>query len=166
VDRMEHLPTGLPVTDRLVLAESFPETAELAGRRARLAAFAETYRGKGYIVGDGLEGGRPAGPDDVERLSIRGADGVPAGLHRCSSCSRFAGDYLALKGEGNRDLTPRVIEVHCRCSNHNRCAGCGAPLAASRLSAYFWDEVEGKVWYRAAYAAFSHRCAIAKASPQ
>jgi hypothetical protein len=43
----EHMPYGLPVIDRLMLAEAFPETPELADRRARLAAFDETYRGKG-----------------------------------------------------------------------------------------------------------------------
>jgi hypothetical protein len=31
-------------------------------------------------------------------------------------------------------------------------------LAGSRLSAYFWDEEDRKVWYVAAYSAFSHRC--------
>jgi hypothetical protein len=160
LDQTEHLPTGLPVTDRLMLPESFPETAELATQRARLAAFVETYRGKGYIVDDNLEGGRPATGQDIERLSIPGVDGVPAGLRRCPTCGRFAGEYLALNGEGNRDLTPRVLEVHCRCSNDNCCAACGRPLAGARLSAYFWDETDRKVWYLAAYSALSHRCAM------
>lgn len=159
--RAGHMPYGLPVTDRLRLGESLPETAELADRRARLAAFDETYRGKGYIVGDNLEGGRPADPDDIERLSEPGVDGVPAGLRRCPICRRLAGEYLALKGEGNGDLTPRVIEVHCRCANHNRCAACAGPLAATRLSSYFFDEEERGVWYLAAYAALSHRCPLA-----
>jgi hypothetical protein len=156
-----HMPYGLPVTDRLRLAEAFPETPELAERKARLAAFNEAYRGKGYIVGDGLEGGRRADPEDFARLGEPALDGVPAGLHRCPTCGQFAGDYLALKGEGNRDPGPRVIEVHCRCANHNRCARCGEPLAPSRLSAYSYDETERKVWYRAAYSAFSHRCPTA-----
>jgi len=156
--RAEHVPWGLPVTDRLRLAEQLPETAEFTERRARLAAFDKTYRGKGYIVGDGLEGGRPAGPEDLERLADPGADAVPPGLRRCPTCGRLAGDYLALKGEGNRDPSPRVIEVHCHCTNHNRCAHCGEPLADSRLSAYSYDETERKVWYLAAYSAFSHRC--------
>lgn len=154
----EHMPYGLPVTDRLMLADAFPETAELADRLARLAAFEDAYRGKGYIVGDNLEGGRPADPEDLARLGELGADGVPAGLLRCPACGEFAGEFLALKGQGNGDPTPRVIEVHCRCANHNRCAACGEPLAASRLSAYDYDEAERKVWYRAAYSAFSHRC--------
>jgi len=158
----EHMPYGLPVIDRLMLAEDFPETPELAARRTRLAAFEAAYRGKGYryIVGDNLEGGRPAEPEDFERLGERGADGVPAGLHRCPTCGRFAGDYLALKGEGNLDPSPRVVEVHCHCTNHNRCARCGEQLAGSRLSAYFWDEEDRNVWYVAAYSAFSHRCAV------
>jgi hypothetical protein len=154
----EHMPYGLPVTERLTLAESFAETPELADRRARLTAFEETYRGKGYIVGDNLEGGRPADPEDCVRLGNPGADGVPVGLHRCPTCGDFAGEFLALNGQGNGDPTPRVIEVHCHCANHNCCATCGEPLAASRLSAYGYDEAERKVWYRAAYSAFTHRC--------
>jgi len=157
----EHVPSGMPVIGRLRLAEALPETAELADRRARLAAFDEAYRGKGYMVGDNLEGGRPADPDDIERLAVAAPDDVPPGLRRCTTCGRFAGDYLAVEGEGNGDPSPRVIEVHCRCSNHNRCAACGEPLASDRLSAYSYDEEERRVWYLAAYAAFSHRCQLA-----
>ena len=154
----DYIPTGLPVTEALQLAESFPETAELAERRVRLTAYANKYRGTGYLVGDNLEGGRPACPDDIERLSGTSREGVPAGLRRCPTCGWFAGDYLARRGEGNGDMNPRVVEVNCRCANHNRCAACGEALAASRLSAYRWDESERKVWYLAAYAGLGHRC--------
>jgi hypothetical protein len=70
----------------------------------------------------------------------------------------LAGEFLAVHGEGNGDRTPRVIRIHCRCENHNRCARCGEPLADQRLSSYEYDEVEGKAMYLAAYAAFGHRC--------
>jgi hypothetical protein len=146
----DHMPYGSPVSDRLRPADSVPETAELADRRARLAAFVDANRGPRYLVGDGLEDGRPADPDDIDRLSSPGIDGLPAGLRRCPTCAQLAGDYLAVKGEGNGDPTPRVIEVHCACANHNRCVWCGKPLAASRLSAYSYDD-DRKVWYRAAY---------------
>lgn len=152
------IPIGIPVVERLALVEPVPQTDEIAARRLDLRAYAERLNPGGYLVGDGLEGGRAATPADVDRLSGHEADGVPKGLSRCAICRVFAGDYLALNGEGDGDLTPRVLHVHCRCENHNRCAGCGETLADRRLSAYRYDEANGKVGYLAAYAAFNHRC--------
>ncbi len=153
------IPTGIPLVDQLALPEPIPHTPEIAARQARLLAFADTRAPKqGYLVGDGLEGGRPATATDIERLSLRDASGIPAGLARCPVCLEFRGDYLALNGEGNGDRRPRVIEVHCACQNHNRCAACGEPLAESRLSAYGYQEATGSVLYRAAYAGLGHRC--------
>lgn len=164
-----HLPTGIPVVEGLALAEPIPDTAEVRARRARLEAFREALHPEGYQVGDGLEGGRPATAEDIARLSvfIPGSFGrpMPAGLRRCRKCRQLAGEFLALSGEGNGDRTPRVIRIHCRCDNHNRCARCGKPLARRRLSAYFYDEVQEKPWYLAAYAAFSHRCPRRRAKP-
>jgi ribosomal protein L32 len=154
------IPVGLPVVDRLPLGEPIPETDELRARRERLEAFAECLKGTGYLVGDGLEGGRPATADDIRQLSGRDALGVPAGLSRCATCGSFAGDFLATKGEGNGDVRPRVVRVHCKCENYNHCARCGEPLAKSRLSAYEFSETDGKVWYAAAYIGLSHRCAL------
>lgn len=154
------IPTGIPVVDRLSLPEPIPHTPELAARHARLLAFADARAPKqGYLVGDGLEGGRPATAEDRNRLSLRDASGIPGGLARCPDCLEFRGDYLALNGEGNGDRRPRVIEVHCACQNHNRCAACGEPLAESRLSAYSYGEATGSVWYLAAYAGLGHACA-------
>jgi hypothetical protein len=155
----ELIPVGEPVVDRLALADPIPDTPELAARRERLEAFANSVRGTGYLVGDGLEGGRPTTQADIDRLSGCDADGIPLGLSRCATCGRYAGDFLALKGEGDGDKTPRVIRVHCACENHNRCARCGAALADSRLSAYEFNEADGKAWYAAAYGGLSHRCA-------
>ena len=153
------IPTGFPVVEQLALAEPIPQTDEVALRRVDLRAHAERLnQGGRYQVGDGLEGGRPATPEDIDRLSGRETDGVPKGLSRCTTCRWFGGDYLALNGEGDGDLTPRVIRVHCRCENRNRCAGCGARLADWRLSAYHYDEAGRRVRYVAAYSAFSHRC--------
>lgn len=152
------LPVGTPVVERLALAEPIAETAELIARRARLVAFAAGLTPAGYLIGDGLEGGHPASPEEIDRLSGRAADGVPIGLNRCATCIGFRGDYLALAGEGNGDMTPRVVRVHCRCENHNHCAACLEPLADTRLSAYDYDEADGSVYYLAAYAALSHRC--------
>ena len=152
------IPTGIPVVDRLALVEPIPQTEEVAARRVCLRAYAARLTPGGYQVGDGLEGGRPAAPADIDRLSRHEADGVPTGLTRCVTCRWFSGDYLALSGEGDGDLTPRVIRVHCSCENHNRCAGCGQTLADWRLSAYHYDEANGLVRYVAAYSAFSHCC--------
>jgi hypothetical protein len=152
------IPTGLPVGERLALIESFPPTEEVESRRRDLRAHADRLMPGGYIVGDGLEGGRHATPEEIDRLTPDERDGVPCGLTRCTTCGWFAGECLALNGEGDGDLTPRVIRVHCLCENHNRCAGCGESLAKWRLSAYHFDESEGGVRYAAAYMAFSHRC--------
>ncbi len=152
------VPLGEPVTDRLAPPERFEDTPRLIARRARLAAYAEAHRATGYLVGDGLEGGRAASSSDIDRLAGLGSSGFPPGLARCPVCARLAGEFLAVRGEGSGDTTPRVIDVHCACANHNRCAACGEALAASRLSAYRYDEADRKVWYLAAYAALSHRC--------
>ncbi len=151
-----HIPTGLPVIDRLVIAGPIPETDEQERRRSALRAYAVEWPGDGYIVGDGLEGGRLATIEDISRLSGSGSNGLPPGLSACHACGRARGEYLAVRGEGNGDLRPRVVDVHCACDNHNRCAGCGEPLAGARLSAYAWHG--GSVRYFAAYMGLSHRC--------
>jgi hypothetical protein len=157
------VPVGLPVTDRLVLADPLRETAELAARRAALAAYVSCARANGHLVGDGLEGGRPATAEDVARLSGRGEDGpgedrLPPGLRRCPACGQPRGEHLPLRGLTWDERSPQVVEVHCRCTNRNRCAGCGGPLADQRLSAYYWDEDRRGVWYVAAYCGLGHRC--------
>jgi hypothetical protein len=156
--RSPHVPTGLPIVERLRLATHLPRSPEMAARRAHLRAYADRDAGPRYLVGDGLEAGRPATREDLVRLI--GLDGVHPnpGLVRCPTCGELAGDYLATNGEGNGDQTPRVIRVYCQCENHNRCARCGEPLAERRLSAYHFVEETGSVCYVAAYCAFSHRC--------
>jgi hypothetical protein len=156
--RDANVPTGLPVVERLRLAAPVTATPEVAARRARLRAWADAFTGPRYLVGDGLEGGRPATRDDIIRLTgLPGADPHP-GLSPCTTCGDLAGDFLATQGEGNGDPMPRVIRVSCRCDNQNRCARCGEPLAESRLSAYHFVRASGSVCYHAAYSAFGHRC--------
>jgi hypothetical protein len=152
------IPTGIPVVERLALAEPVPRTEEVAARRLDLEAYAKRLTPRGCVVGDGLEAGRPAAAADIARLAGSGTEGVSSGLSRCVSCRGFAGDYLALRGEGNGDHTPRVIQVHCRCENHNCCAGCGQPLGDYRLSAFYYHEAKRSVVYVAAYSAFGHHC--------
>ena len=158
-DASDFVPVGSPFPDGLALPEPLPETAELAARQARLAAFRESLNPQGFLVGDGLAGGRPATADDIARLSGRDSRGIPMGLDRCATCGGVSGEYLWTKGHGNGDMTPSVVRVHCACENHNRCARCGEPLAKSRLSSYEFNFEDGQVWYLAAYAGLSHRCA-------
>ena len=143
-------PTGLIVIERLRLSELLPETNELVARRAWLRAFDRATRTGGYLVGDGTDRGERARPEDRARLGGRGPDGLPTGLRRCPLCRQAAGDYLRGGVE--------IVRVYCACENHNRCAGCLTPLAAHRLSAWFWGDADGRAWHLAAYAAFSHRC--------
>ncbi len=153
-----HAPLGIPVVGRLLLVEAIDEAAELRRRRGALEGWAKRHRGSGYLVGDGLEGGRPATPGEGARLSPTPADLHP-GLRPCPACHGLRGEFLAVRGEGTGDLTPRVLNVLCPCDNVNRCAGCGATLADQPLSAWSWDEEAQKVRYLAAYAGLNHRCA-------
>jgi hypothetical protein len=151
-------PSGMPVVDRILLPADVPETPEMTVRRLELRAFTGRHRGTGYIVGDNLEGGRVASPDDVVRLAARGAGDPGPGLAACPTCGESAGDLLQVGEPGSRYPGSRVIRLDCRCANHNRCARCGDALADRRLSAYFWDGAKQGVWYVAAYSALSHRC--------
>ena len=152
------IPVGDPLVDRLALAEPIPDTPELAARRERLEAFANSVKRTGYLVGDGLAGGRLATRADIDRLAGRDALGIPVGLSRCTTCGRYAGDYLDIREDCQGDTRSRVLRVHCKCENHNRCARCGEPLAESRLSAYEYNPADGKAWYLAAYGGLSHQC--------
>jgi hypothetical protein len=150
---------GMPLTGRLLLPEPLPDTEELRTRARALDAFIERVAATdGYLVGDGLEGGRRASPAEVRRLTGHDARGLPRGLSPCPDCGMPRGEFLAVQGEGNGDRTPRVVDVHCRCQNRNRCARCGGPLASGRLSAYHYDERLRRVLYLAAYAGLDHRC--------
>ena len=154
-------PTGVVVPEGLAAPSVVASTPEVLARRAALAAYAAATNPGGYLVGDGLEDGRAATGYDVARLYASGRGSgrpIPPGLRRCPACAELAGDYLALEGEGNGDLTPRVVAVLCRCANVNRCAACGEALAARALSSYAYDEAAGSVSYLAAYAALGHHC--------
>lgn len=148
--------------------DPLPEPAELEERREALRAYARRWQGEGHIVEDGLEGGRPANPADVARLAGPAVDGMPRGLRRCPDCGELRGERLRDEklrierlhgaGAGGENQRPEVVDVFCRCANHNRCAGCGGPLAEHRLSARYWDEADARAWYVAAYCGLGHRC--------
>lgn len=145
------IPTGLPIFDRLHLAEPIPDSPELAARQADLREYADEYRGHGYLVGDGLEDGAPATPETRAQLGRIGLDGLPSGLRRCARCGQASGQCLS-------EATDQVVWCHCACDNRSRCARCERPLAAHRLSAWHWDDATGQPWYLAAYAGLSHQC--------
>jgi hypothetical protein len=50
---------GIPVIGAIALPEPLASTPELLARQAALEAFARRGRSSDYLVGDGLEGGRP-----------------------------------------------------------------------------------------------------------
>ncbi len=152
------VPTGIAVTDRLVVAGPIPDTAEQATRRAVLRAYIDRQKNRGYLVGDGLEGGRVAEPSEIARLSGPRVDGLPPGLRRCPACDQPRGEDLVLHVLPDLDGPPVVVDVACRCDNHNGCAGCGEPLADHRLSAYAWHAERVEVLYVAAYCGLSHEC--------
>jgi hypothetical protein len=96
------VPTGIPVVERLALADPLPERTDVAARRRALRAYVEAHTPGGYVVGDGLEGGQPATESDLERLDRSGADGVADGRiwyvaayvglgHRCRSGAGASG---------------------------------------------------------------------------
>ena len=143
-------PSGTLVIERLRLPEPIQATEELTARRAAFRAFDDANQGGRYIVGDGIDRGEPAQPEDRARLAGRGPDGLPVGLVRCPRCGHAAGDYLRKGVE--------IVKVRCACDNHNRCARCLRPLAAHRLSAWLWSDEDDAAWHVAAYSAFSHRC--------
>lgn len=110
-------PTGLPVIDRLRLAETLPATPELTARARRLRTLVKAVKPTGYVVGDGTDGGRRADAATIERLTSIGPDGLPTGLHRCATCAGAAGEVV--RGGAFASLG-EVVRVWCACDNHNR----------------------------------------------
>ena len=73
--RRDVVPTGIPVGDRLALSEPIPDTPDVLARRASLEDFRKALAPSGYLVGDGLEGGRRATGADFSEVTVR--RGVP-----------------------------------------------------------------------------------------
>ena len=138
------------MVERLRLAEALLDTDDLRARRASLVAFERAHNVGGYVVGDGAEDRRPATAAERLRLGAKGPDGLPTGLVRCAVCGGPTGDYLVHGTE--------VVRCRCACENDTRCARCGLLLADQALSSWRYHEDQGRAWYLAAYASFSHRC--------
>jgi hypothetical protein len=149
---------GLLVSDRLLPAERFPATEELAKRSARLAAYlGETQANVGYVLGDITKGGRPATLEERVRLEGIQPNGTLRGLVPCGVCSEWAGTCVD-PSDGFEGL---VVEVHCRCANDHHCAWCGRRLAPYRLNGNFYDPRRREIWHVPGFEALGHRCSHA-----
>ncbi len=151
---------GVPIAGRLRASKTWAATAELQARHQRLAAFIDRHAPKGgSMLGDLTKGGREANADDVARMAGANHEGVPRGLERCPHCGEWRGDCL--------DSSPtsfcRVVTVHCRCANDNRCAACGQLLYERKLNANYYEPGDGHIWHVPGFCGLSHRCPPATA---
>ena len=100
------------------------------------------------------KGGRAASADEMARLAGTGPEGVPRGLDCCPTCGEWRGMCL--------DPSPRwvgkVMTVHCRCANDNRCAACGRLLYERKLNANLYDPRDGQIWHVPGFCCERHRC--------
>lgn len=122
-------------------------------RKARLAAYLERY-GPETVFGDLSKGGRPATAKEKKRLAGTRANGVPKGLTQCSTCHEWRGEAL----DPGTEFAGQMMQVHCVCDNHNRCARCGKHLAHHRLNANYFRETDGQIWHTPGFLALRHRC--------
>jgi hypothetical protein len=146
---------GTLVTGCLKRARPFADTLELWARQHRLDAIVEACRRKdGYMFGDLTKGGRDATPDEVGRLAGTGPEGRPRGLECCQACEEWRGRCL--------DPSPvfpwKVMTVHRRCQNDNRCAACGGTLYERKFNANYFQPSDGHIWHVPGFCSFSHRC--------
>lgn len=140
-----------PVAGRLRPVEAFRLTPELHARAVRLGDFVQRPRGTGFFV-DRPRGRRATAADRL-RLRGTGAHGVPRGLGQCPVCRAWRGEALLV---GQRAI---VVDVFCRCENHNRCARCLGHLHECRLDGCRYDEESGEVVHMPAFLALKHVCA-------
>jgi hypothetical protein len=156
-EQLEATPSlaGFPITGRLRPPTVWADTAELRARQRRLAEFIDAHALKsGYLLGDLAKGGREATADDVAQLAGTGAEGLPRGLERCPTCSEWRGRCL----DPAPDFFCRVMTVHCRCQNDNRCAACGQRLADRKLNANYYNLHDRQIWHVPGFSGLDHRC--------
>ena len=146
--RFDHW-SSAPVIGRLKTASPLPTTEESRRRQARLEAAvgafsarrAERLRQRGmlpvapYLLGDPTKAARDATPAELQNLAGQQGDGVPVGLVPCAECGGWRGECL----DPNPPCHGKVLRMHCRCENQNRCARCGEPFAQFRLNANHYD---------------------------
>jgi hypothetical protein len=145
---------GRVIAERLATPNAFPSTAHLRARQQALAEFVrkDSLRG-GMMLSDLTKGGRSATPRERRDLAGWNEEGSPRGLERCEAC----GDWRGVCLDPAERFHGQVMTVHCRCTNHNRCARCGDPLYERRLNANYFDRAE--IWHVPGFCGLSHICA-------
>ena len=147
---------GAIVAGNLAPAIEFLESDELRVRREQLDALVEGFRSRGgFLLGDLTKGGCAATADELRRLEGVNEDGVPVGLKRCLRCREWRGTCL----DPSEQFRGQIMQVHCRCQNHNRCARCGQHLYRRRLNANFYEPADGQIWHVPGFSGLNHRCA-------
>ena len=153
LDQWDAMPPrgGTLITGKIRPPTTWPDTPHLRARRGRLNVRSQR---DGYSFGDLTKGGRAASADEVARLAGTGPEGVPRGLECCPSCGEWCGTCL--------DPSPRwfgkVMTVHCRCTNDNRCAACGQLLYERKLNANYYNPRDRQIWHVPGFCCESHRC--------
>jgi hypothetical protein len=75
-----------------------------------------------------------------------------------------SGAQCAASGGGTASTPPqffgKVMTVHCRCANDNRCAACGQPLYEHKLNANYYNPRDGQIWHVPAFCGLSHQCMV------
>lgn len=163
VEDRDTVPRGVATAELLAPVEPVPDSEELAVRRRALAAYRESRRGTGYLMGDGFEFGPEWTEKDVARYLVGPADAAPRGLARCPACEEVAGEFLARGEDPDQAATGLCypsgkVSVYCRCENRNRCGACGQLLAPHRLGACYYNAATRWVTYFPAYQGLRHRC--------
>ncbi len=155
VTQTDQPPTGgVIVTDRLQPPAAFDQTPDLSARHTRLERFTKPRNPGGSVHGDLNKGGRTATREECHRLAGVDADGVPNGLQQCGDCGDWHGQCL----DPNPDFPAWLVQVHCRCGNHNKCARCELALAERRLNANYYRESDGHIWHVPGFSGLSHCC--------
>ncbi len=150
----DSIPRGIFAPDRLQPAARLVQSHELLARKERLAEWVEAQKRAGFIMGDLTKGGRDATPDELVRLAGWVAPRVPKGLVLCEECGEWRGECL----DPNPVFRGKLMKVHCRCENDNRCARCGMGLYEYKLNANYFDPVGGQIWHVPGFCAFDHKC--------
>jgi len=157
-ERVDTMPPmgGVPIAGRLRPPTTWPSTPELRDRQQRLQRFVEARAPKtGHMLGDLTKGARDATADEVARLAGAGAGNIPRGLERCPTCGDWRGECL----DPSPTFFCKLVPVHCRCDNHNRCAACGEHLYERRLNANHYNPSDRQIWHVPGFSGLAHRCA-------
>jgi hypothetical protein len=154
--RSDEIPRGgQAVFGKLRLCVEFEHDDELQVRQSLLAAYVEERnRAGGYTLGDLTKGGRDATLDEQLRLAGGQTGGAPRGLDQCPTCGEWTGECL----DPSPVFKGKVMRVHCRCENDNRCAACGGLLHARKLNANYFAKSDGQIWHVPGFCGLSHRC--------